>query len=459
MYELNLGKMIPCSYEIIEAFFMQDDSQYKDKKFADGSCVSKEDFFYKKGEEVHMGISEMYFCVEKDDDGNETVKRRFETRECVYNIQDKTCENTLTDEDFEVLGMEGVVNFCSFILEGNQYIMSALMKLKEEGFFNALKSRNRYSSTNRAAKLYHLCTENQGLLESLIKENPTIFSNWSAFSTLDIDEKSAKKAIGLPPAATEYLTSKNYQGMIPYFQTICKDGNDAIILVDFLKNCRSLTRKQRNIRETMTKIFSNFSQIVEAEPSYTAMELIRYSLAQTMYHSVWEISGLEEVTVMWRDWISVAKDFGVKDRFPNNIFEAHDIMSRNTNGYTEEDEEKFCEVAKSLDYLQWTYTHNPGAADEKKYTFIVPQTLKALIQEGVDLSHCIGTWGKKIINGDTRIVFMREADSPDTSLATLEIGHGGDVIQAKVKYNEDLPPELDVIAREYQSHLHRKHIV
>lgn len=460
MYESKLCKLLPCSYEAIETLFLQESAPHRDGKFIDGEKVNTREFFYQKGPEVHMGVSDMSFCVVKDEDGTECVKRRYNTREAVYNIDTKELESDLDDDDLSTLGVNVVIDFCTFVIDGNQYIISALKKLNEEGFIGNRKTAGDvYVSYNKAAKLYHLCTENQGLLESLIKENPTIFSNNSAFSTLDIDEKSVKKAIGLPPAAVEFLTTKKYQGMIPYFQVVCKDGNDAIILVDFLKSCRPLTKKRRDVRESLSKVLANFSTIVEAEPSYTVSELIRYSLTQTMHHSIWDINGLINVTTMWRDWITVAKDFGVVERFPNNIFEAHDIMSRNTSGYTQEDEKKFTEVAETLDYLKWNYTANPGTVDEKRYVFIVPQTLKDLIQEGVSLSHCIGTWGRKIIKGDTRIVFMREANAPGVSLATLEIGVGGDVIQAKIKYNEDLPPELDAVAREYQSHLHRKHII
>ena len=56
----------------------------------------------------------------------------------------------------------------------------------------------------------------------------------------------------------------------------------------------------------------------------------------------------------------------------------------------------------------------------KKYSIILPKTSQDIIDEGVNLHHCVGSYVEKVKDGKTHILFMRKTDDIDESLITIE---------------------------------------
>jgi hypothetical protein len=85
------------------------------------------------------------------------------------------------------------------------------------------------------------------------------------------------------------------------------------------------------------------------------------------------------------------------------------------------------------------------------YTFIVPKTLREIVDEGSALHHCVG--GNSYLEGhkkgETTIVFMRKATETETPLYTIEY-RNGKIIQIQGKRNKvGITQEIQAIADKW----------
>lgn len=103
----------------------------------------------------------------------------------------------------------------------------------------------------------------------------------------------------------------------------------------------------------------------------------------------------------------------VKDKYPTHFKEAHDkvvlIYNLNKEYFMEKKVEALNAHNKFLEY------------SEKEYSIIVAKTSQDLIEEGINLHHCVGSYVNRVKNGDCSIFFLRKTDEIDKSLITIEI--------------------------------------
>lgn len=105
------------------------------------------------------------------------------------------------------------------------------------------------------------------------------------------------------------------------------------------------------------------------------------------------------------------------------------------------------------------------AAIVKKYSFeamgfmiVVPELVADLVREGTDMHNCVGTYTERVANGSTCVVYIRKTESPDISFGTMEINKEGDrIVQARGKYNKDLPPEAQAFVKAFEEAKIKKH--
>ncbi|MGG5373390.1 hypothetical protein IGI67_005063 [Enterococcus sp. AZ196] len=90
------------------------------------------------------------------------------------------------------------------------------------------------------------------------------------------------------------------------------------------------------------------------------------------------------------------------------------------------------------------------------YTFIVPKTLREIVEEGSALEHCVGGnyYLERHKKGETTIVFMRKTTNIDTPLYTIEY-RNGKIIQIQGKRNRiaitnDIQATADKWAKKVQ---------
>jgi hypothetical protein len=122
--------------------------------------------------------------------------------------------------------------------------------------------------------------------------------------------------------------------------------------------------------------------------------------------------------------------YGIKvEKYPSQLKKQHDILAHNVKFFDKLSpvlEKKFSDaVSLYKDVEREVEVTYPKVGNEipkkEKYVFIVPTCIKDIIQEGSDLHHCVGSYSDRIIEGKSRIVFMRLKDSPKESLVTIDI--------------------------------------
>lgn len=102
---------------------------------------------------------------------------------------------------------------------------------------------------------------------------------------------------------------------------------------------------------------------------------------------------------------------------------------------------------------------------EKKYSFeamgfmiVVPDRVADLIREGTEMHNCVGGYIDRVANGDTCVVYIRKADALNESFGTMEIDKAGRrIIQARGKFNKDLPPEAQAFVKAFEEAKIKKH--
>jgi len=88
------------------------------------------------------------------------------------------------------------------------------------------------------------------------------------------------------------------------------------------------------------------------------------------------------------------------------------------------------------------YKKLEGTTDN--YRIIVPQNTDEVKNEGIKLHHCVASYIDLIISGQTKILFMRDKDSLEESLLTLEV-RGNTLIQYRGAINRN-PNEKEMMA-------------
>ena len=146
---------------------------------------------------------------------------------------------------------------------------------------------------------------------------------------------------------------------------------------------------------------------------------------------------------LFLDYLDLNKANSLKcEKYPQNLRKMHDILVQNLKDFDESKNDDFkTAVAKYAKY------ENEFTKDG--YCFIVPYDIKALIQEGNSLHHCIGSYVDKIISGESKIIFMRTIAEKNNSFVTIEIDDNCDITEIKGAFNKEPEPDIIAIANKW----------
>ena len=144
-----------------------------------------------------------------------------------------------------------------------------------------------------------------------------------------------------------------------------------------------------------------------------------------------------------RDCEELEMDFTEKATlFPKNLEELHvKLQDQIKRKKDEEAERKWIEKRKKL---KAKYSFKADG-----YVIVVPPKINDLIREGKDMHNCVGGYISRVASGQTDVVYIRDVTEVDKSLGTMEI-RDGRIIQARGKYNKDLPKEVQDFVEKFQ---------
>jgi hypothetical protein len=81
----------------------------------------------------------------------------------------------------------------------------------------------------------------------------------------------------------------------------------------------------------------------------------------------------------------------------------------------------------------------------------VPKKLEELIDEGIAMHSCVATYVDRVASGSTIVVFIRSQENHKQRIGTMEISRDGSyIVQARAKYNRNLPPEADAFVQKFR---------
>ena len=163
--------------------------------------------------------------------------------------------------------------------------------------------------------------------------------------------------------------------------------------------------------------------------------LITYEALDGVFHTLDEL----------KDYVHMMSRISPKyEKYPKNFLTTHKIACRNYNRlkeqFIEEDFQK--QIDKKLEYVYGDYT------------FIYPQSTQDIKDEAVQQNNCVASYIKRVIDGECHILFMRQKDSRDKSLVTIEV-RNGTVVQAKGKFNRDVTAREQNVIDKYNKRLER----
>lgn len=157
---------------------------------------------------------------------------------------------------------------------------------------------------------------------------------------------------------------------------------------------------------------------------------------------------------IWVDYLKMAKDLGynMKDKavlFPRKLKDKHDDLAKIMKIQGDNIREK--KYQQRIPELKALYSY-----ETSKYKIIVPESLKAIVDEGQNLHHCVGTYTEKVAEGETDILFIRKQGEEETSYYTMEVKNL-EIIQYRGAYNNlhnnPVPKEIDQFVKQFHNAL------
>lgn len=147
------------------------------------------------------------------------------------------------------------------------------------------------------------------------------------------------------------------------------------------------------------------------------------------------------------DYASMNRDMKKDyEKYPRYLSTLHDITQKNYK--IKEDEilnEKFQTVVEQMKENKIEYS-------DDEYSIVIPKSIKDLVDEGQNLSHCVASYYKRMANNETSVVFLRSKYSLDKSLVTVEV-RDGIVVQAKGKSNTEPKEKEKQFIKKYSDYL------
>lgn len=95
----------------------------------------------------------------------------------------------------------------------------------------------------------------------------------------------------------------------------------------------------------------------------------------------------------------------------------------------------------------WDFTYD-------EFTILIPNKPNDLIQEGLKMHHCVGSYADEVVNNKTYICFVRRIDKPEEPYITCQVTTDGLIRQYHLAYNQEITREEDrAFRRAYQQYL------
>lgn len=151
----------------------------------------------------------------------------------------------------------------------------------------------------------------------------------------------------------------------------------------------------------------------------------------------------------WRDYLQAAKqlqyDLSREDVImPKILAKAHDAATAAVKHQSDEEKNRAYQIRTRELEKKYAY-------EDDRYAILIPQTMEEIIAEGKALSHCVGGYAARHVEGKTTILFLRDKNAIKKPLYTIEM-NGSKLVQVQGKQNRTpLTPEAKEFFNAWQA--------
>lgn len=224
---------------------------------------------------------------------------------------------------------------------------------------------------------------------------------------------------------TQHTASGKYQNSIPLIFWIEEHygANEAMYFAEQLvqSGIRNMSYGS-HYYYTENRDIRGFIEVMSAEYNINLRRFIDYICFDLYRQGYGDVTG--DFFKEYLDYLSMQKNFygKIKEKYPEHFKTAHDVMALKVNqAKLAEQCENFAEQAELVKDLEYS---NMG------YCIVVPTEPRELAEEGINLSHCVGSYIDRVASGECHILFLRRKSTPEQSLVTLQLS-GQSICQAQ----------------------------
>ncbi len=274
------------------------------------------------------------------------------------------------------------------------------------------------------------------LASSMVYRNGWNYSN----PPIDIQGKNLTQVLGIEK---EHLPI--FQAVDPWGKqfTMMKDMIAAGRLpdVDFMKWCVEHDIKDSSLVNAILRHITMHKLLRYAKEQFIKYRRISWSEKGKHY------SNMNDLLIAYRDYLVMAEEleFDLANDFvlfPNSLPDAHD----KANDLRKKKEQAVYDTAISSAFEELTNRYGYEKAD---LMIVPPKCAKEIVDEGHALHHCVGSYIKRVSNGETIILFVRRKEEPDKPLCTVELKDNA-ISQARIQNNQDPPPKVKKFLSEWK---------
>lgn len=186
--------------------------------------------------------------------------------------------------------------------------------------------------------------------------------------------------------------------------------------------------------------------LITKQFNITVKNLINRIIKASFYENLSPLNFVQLVT----DYVRIAKllEMKIPEKMPKDIVKDHDLLSAQYQYVKDKiTETHFKEKVKQNKLL---LDHLP---ESKKFTIISPENPNDLIEEGLRMHHCVGTYVNRYASGSSKIFFLRNKVDLDAPCVTIELNKNNSLVQARSFANSNPSKEISEFIDEWLTNL------
>jgi putative transposon-encoded protein len=300
--------------------------------------------------------------------------------------------------------------------------------------------------------LFEATKRRDGSTQDLIDKNPI----YSGQPYRDVRNAAKVSQVSLE-IIKEYFRYQDSDVAMDLFAEMEADkriGVNGIRLIrDINLMLQNIERKNRDCRIWDKTMFGNISKLNEMRAIINIMDEFDISLKTLMSRAVKSIFteglSISEYIHVITDYVAMRNELNMPTdtKLPKNIVELHDALAAQMKDVASKEKKKRfilqANINKSLVDSFNEINHDP------QFTIFCPMESQDLIDEGQKMHHCVGSYVQRVIDGYSKIYFVRRKSAPDLAFVTIELDNQNNLIQAKAKFNCHVPTDVQKYIDEF----------